>query len=398
MMHNRSRWTPGMVSAFALVLTLASACAPAATPTPTSPAAKPAATLSAPAPTSAPAPATAASPSAAAKPAASPAAPSGAAALRYTPPATPPKLSQTTVKVASVSTSWTVRMAPLVAKEKGYWTQEGLTPVDLTIVGPAPTHMAGLIGGGFDFSINLSTDTLIRANAQGEKVFAVAGSSNAPNYSLFGKGVAKVADLKGKTIATDAPGGTGELLTVDILKKYGLKREDVNLVPVAGTVEEREQAVLTGVASAALGSGAAPPRMGANGAVLLANVSEVYPEFQFAVTAARGDILDQHPDTAVAFLKGLVRGFAYLQDPANEREILQILKKNDVAVDEANWTETLKLQRGLMTTDGSPTLRGTEVVIGREKEAGRIPADYTTAKLFRSEALEKAQKELGLRP
>lgn len=342
------------VAAFALVLGLAGACAPAAAPT-------------------------------------------SAAPKQQASPATLPTLTQTTVKVASVSTSWTVRMAPLVAKEKGYWTQEGLTRVDLTVVGPAPTHMAGLIGGGFDFSINLSTDTLIRSNAKGEKVFVVAGSTNAPNYTLYGKGVAKVTDLKGKTIATDAPGGTGELLTVDILAKYGLKRGDVNLLPIAGTIEEREQAVLTGVASAALGSVADLPRMRAGGATLLANVSEIYPEYQFAVTGARGDILDKHPDTSVAFLKGLIRGFVFLQDPANEQEILQILKKNDVTVDEANWTETLRLQRGLMTKDGSLTLRGTDVVIGREKDGGRIPVDYTAAKLIRSETLDKAQKELGIK-
>ncbi len=288
-------------------------------------------------------------------------------------------------------------MAPLVAKEKGYWTQEGITQLDLSIVGPAPTHMAGMIGGAFDFSINLSTDTLIRSNAQGEKVYAIAGSTNAPNYSLFGRGVASVADLKGKTIATDAPGGTGELLTLDILKKYGVQRGDVNLVPVSGTIEEREQAVLTGVASAALGSVSDLPRMRAGGATLLATVGEVYPEYQFAVTAGRGELMDKYPDTAVAFLKGLIRGYAFLQDPANEQEILQILKKNDVTVDEANWSETLRLQRDLMTKDGSLTAKGVDVVIAREKDAGRAPADYTAAKLVRSDALEKAQKELGIR-
>lgn len=349
-----------------------------------------------------PKPASTAAPTAAAvaRPASSPASVAGdqaVAALRgYTPPSSPPRLSQPSVKVASVSGSWTVRMAPLVAKEKGYWTQEGLTSVELTVVGPAPTHMAGLIGGGFDFSINLSTDTIARSNARGEKVFAVAGSTNGPNYSLYAKGVSTVADLKGKVIATDAPGGTGELLTLDILKKYGLQKSDVNLVPVAGTIEEREQAMMTGVATAALGSVADLPRLRDGGAVLLANVSEIYPDYQFAVTAGRGALLDEHPATAVAFLKGLIRGFAFLQDPANEREILEILKKHDVTVDEKNWGETLSLQRGLMTRDGSINARGTGNVLQREKQAGRVPAEYTLATLFRGESLEKAQRELGV--
>ncbi len=398
----RHRSTSGVtaLAAALLVASLVAACTPAAPAAPTSapaPAAKPATSAPAPAPASAvPAASVAPAASPASSPAASAAGQSAPVALNYTPPATPPTLSQTSVKVASVSTSWTVRMAPLVAKEKGYWAQEGLTNVELTVVGPAPTHMAALIGGGFDFSINLSTDTLARSNAQGEKVYAVAGSTNGPNYTLFGKGVSSVADLKGKVIATDAPGGTGELLTLDILKKYGLQKSDVNLVPVAGTIEEREQAMMTGVATAALGSVADLPRLRQGGAVALANVSEIYPNYQFAVTAARGAILDEHPDTAVAFLKGLIRGFAFLQDPANEREILDILKKNDVSVDEKDWSEMLQLQRPLMTRDGSLNPEGTNIVLQREIDAGRIPAGYTAQQLIRSDVLDKAQKELGI--
>jgi ABC-type nitrate/sulfonate/bicarbonate transport system substrate-binding protein len=287
-------------------------------------------------------------------------------------------------------------MAPLVAKEKGYWTQEGLTTVDLTVVGPAPTHMAAMIGGAFDFSINLTTDTLARSNAQGEKVYAVAGSSNAPTYSLFGKGVSEVADLKGKVIATDAPGGTGELLTLDILSKHGLSKSDVNLVPVAGTVEEREQAMLTGVASGALGSSSDLPRLADSGVVELAKMTEVYADYQTAVTAGRGAFLDEHPDTSVAFLKGLIRGFAYVQDPAHTDEIRQILEKNDVAVDAKHWADTLALQRQVMTVDGSINVKGADVVLVREREAKRVPADYTAQQLIRADALDKAQNELGL--
>jgi ABC-type nitrate/sulfonate/bicarbonate transport system substrate-binding protein len=364
-----------------LPLMLLAACAPAAAPAPTS--------------TSAPAvrPTAAATSAAAARPATQ----SAAAALRsYVPPAPPPTLSQSSIKVASVSGSWSVRMAPLIAKDKGFWTQEGLTNVELTVVGPAPTHMAGLIGGGFDFSINLTTDTIARTNAQGEKVFAIAGSTNAPSYSLFGKGVSSVAELKGKVIATDAPGGTGELLTLDILNKYGLKKSDVSLVPVAGTIEEREQAMLNGVATGALGAVADLPRLREGGVVQLARMSEVYPDYQTAVTAGRGAILDAHPDTAAAFLKGLIRGFAFLQDPANTTAVLETLKKNGVAVDENNWSDTLAIQRELLTTDGSINTKGVDIVLQREKEANRVPPDASTQKLLRTDALERAHKELGL--
>jgi NitT/TauT family transport system substrate-binding protein len=324
-------------------------------------------------------------------------APAAAPVPIATPPQSAPKLSQDSVRAAAISSSWIVWMAPYIAQDKGFWAQEGLREVDLKVVAPPPAHLAGFIGGAFDFSLNLNTDNAIRINAQGEKVFAVAGSTNAPNYTLYAKGVTRLEDLRGKTIGTDSVSGSVELLTVDLLKLHGLQRTDVNLVPISGATEDLEQAVLNGTVSAALAPVADEPKMREGGAQAVGRVAELYPEYQFAVTAARGDIIDRHPDTVVAFLKGMCRGFAYIQDPANGAEILQILKNHGVTVDESKWSEMLALERPLLTRDGSLTLVGLGPVVDREKAAGRAPADFSADRLVRSGPLEQAQRDLGFK-
>ncbi len=356
------------------------ACAPAAPaqPTATSAPAKPAATQAAPA----------ASPAPASSPAASPA-PSPVAASKV------PAGSKVTA--ATVSTSWTVRAVPLVATAKGYWKELGLT-VDTPVVGPGNAHMAAFIGGSIDFSLNINTDLVARPNAQGEKLYAVAGSSNKINYVLFGASAIKTwADLKGKTVAIEGPASSTEYLVRDLAAKHNMEPgKDFQFVTIAGTIQEREQAVIGGAAGAALGSNSDWPTLKGKGLNWLGELAEVYPNYQQAIIASRGDLLDKQPEASVAFLKGMIRSFRFLQDPNNDQEVLQILKQNDVTVDEANWTELMSLQRPLWPADGGLNLSGVELVVKREQEAKRLPDTYDWHQLVRDQPLKQAQKELGI--
>lgn len=360
----------------AALATLVAACAPAAPPSPTAAPAKPAAEQpAASAPTQAPA----------AKPAEQPAAK----------PA-PKPLSRNKAVVATVSNSWTVMMVPLLALEKGWWKEYGLE-AEVKVVGPGATHVAAVIGGSIDYSVNLNTEGTARANAKGDKIFGIAGSTNKPNYALFARGVNSIAELKGKTIATDTPGGAAESVVIDIIEAKGLKRSEVTLVPVAGTIEERMKAMLTGATTAALASVSDWPTLRPQGVKQLATLEEVFPDFQFALTVSRGEMLDKHPDTTVAFLKGMIRGFQFVQDPKNDEEVARVLKKHDIRVDDANFKELIQIQRQLMTTDGSANRKGTEVVLKRMMDTRELPADYKVDQLLRLEFLEQAQKELGLK-
>lgn len=257
--------------------------------------------------------------------------------------------------------------------------------------------MAAVIGGSIDYSVNLNTEGTARANAKGDKIFGIAGSTTKPNYALFARGVNSIAELKGKTIATDTPGGAAESVVIDIIEAKGLKRNEVTLVPVAGTIEERMKPMLTGATTAALASVSDWPTLRPQGVKQLATLEEVFPDFQFALTVSRGEMLDKHPDTTVAFLKGMIRGFQFVQDPKNDEEVARVLKKHDIRVDDANFKELIHIQRQLMTTDGSANRKGTEVVLKRMMDTRELPADYKVDQLLRLEFLEQAQKELGLK-
>ena len=303
------------------------------------------------------------------------------------------------VVAATVSTSWTVRVVPQVATVKGYWKDQGLA-VDIPVVGPGNTHMAAWIGGSIDFSLNINTDNVARANATGEKLYAVAGSSNKINYVLYSAANIKTwDDLKGKTVAIDTPQSSVEYLVRDLVAKHGLTPgTDFQFVTVAGTVTEREQAVTGGAVGAALGTDSDWPTLEPKGLHRLGQLSDVYPDYQQAIMGGRGPVIEQQPAATVAYLKGLVKTFQFIKDSKNDDEIYQILKDTEkLSLAKADFVEQLNIQRPLWPDHGELNLTGVQTVVKREQDAGRIDKSYDWHQLVRTDPLDQALKELGIK-
>ena len=304
----------------------------------------------------------------------------------------------TPVMASSVSTSWTVTLGPAVAQQKGYWRQENLD-VKLSVVSPSTAHTAAFAGGSFQFTINLNADVMVRAAAAGANIYAITGSSNQNQYVLFAKqGIKTLADLKGKKIAIDTPGGSHDVFAQKALSTVGMSVRDVLLVPVAGTIEVRVNALLAGATDAAIGSISQWPTLRDKGMNLVYRIRDVYPDWQTAVNGVHGDFLQKDPVAVKGFIKGMIRAFQFMKDPRNEAELLKIAKDAKITVDEQRWGESLKIQNDFWPNDGGMNLKGMELVLSDERKDGRIPKDYKLEQFIRLKPLEEAQRELGLRP
>jgi ABC-type nitrate/sulfonate/bicarbonate transport system substrate-binding protein len=304
----------------------------------------------------------------------------------------------TPVTAAAVSTHWSVTLGPAVALSKGYWREQGLD-VKFTVVGPAATHVAAFAGGSFQFSINLTTDTMARAATRGARIYAIMGSTNQNQYVLFGRSeIKRIADLKGKRIAIDTVGGPMDFFSQRALSTVGLGVRDVVLVPVAGTIEVRVNAMLAGATDATVASISQWPMLRPQGINLLFRMRSLYPDWQTAVNGAHGDILEKNPAAVKGFIKGMIRAYQFMKDTRNNAELLQIAKDAKITVEEQQWGEALAIQRDFWPADGALNVKGTELVLQRERDDGRISKDFTLEKFIRLKPLEEAQRELGLRP
>ncbi|EJM99432.1 ABC-type nitrate/sulfonate/bicarbonate transport system, periplasmic component [Phyllobacterium sp. YR531] len=138
-----------------------------------------------------------------------------------------PALAETAVSVGL--SGWT-GFAPLtLAKQAGIFEKNGLD-VTLTKIPQASRHLA-LASGDVQCAAT-TVETWISWNANGvatKQIFQMDKSYGADGMVVRGD-VAKIADLKGKSVAASAPGTSPYFVLAWMLKKNGLSIKDVKVV------------------------------------------------------------------------------------------------------------------------------------------------------------------------
>ena len=138
-----------------------------------------------------------------------------------------PASSQT--KVAIGYSGWT-GFAPLtLAKEAGIFKKNGLD-VDMKKIPQKDRHLA--IASGDVQCAATTVETWVVWNANGvatKQIFQMDKSYGADGMVVRGN-IAKIADLKGKTVAASAPGTAPYFTLAWFLKKNGLSVKDVTVV------------------------------------------------------------------------------------------------------------------------------------------------------------------------
>ncbi len=120
-------------------------------------------------------------------------------------------------------------------------------------------------------------------------------------HGIYAKGnIAKVADLKGKSIAVSAPNSMPDMLARSALEKYGVSDKDVKLAAI-GSDHDRYQAMIGGVVDAAVISNEYQPVAPKNVHLLVAGRDAV-PNFLRVCLISTAKKLAERGDDAVKFL------------------------------------------------------------------------------------------------
>jgi NitT/TauT family transport system substrate-binding protein len=120
-------------------------------------------------------------------------------------------------------------------------------------------------------------------------------------HGIYAKdNIAKVADLKGKSIAVSAPNSMPDMLARSALEKYGVSDKDVKLAAVGGD-RDRYQALIGGVVDAAVISNEYQPIAPKNVHLLIAGRDAV-PNFLRVCLISTAKKLAERGDDAVKFL------------------------------------------------------------------------------------------------
>jgi ABC-type nitrate/sulfonate/bicarbonate transport system substrate-binding protein len=229
-------------------------------------------------------------------------------------------------------------MAPWwVAKEKGFFTQEGLD-VDLMYIKGDSTIVQALVGGDIQAGYAGATP-VAAAVARGGQVAIVAVPANRMGYLLMTREPIKdPRDLSGKKFAISSFGGSSEVATRLGLEKVGADPNKVVMLQVGGS-PDRIAALRRGSVDGSILSANEVIGAGGMGFYTLFDFTKSDLEYPYNVLYVLKQFASEKRKAAIAMVKSFMRGLWFMQE--NEDESVTIsarwLKSNEIESLRRQW-------------------------------------------------------------
>lgn len=211
-----------------------------------------------------------------------------------------------------------------IAEEFG-WLKQDKIDLDLVTVGGGGAQQVA--AGSLDIAHSGYPD-FARAALQGAPVKIVISDFVGSPYGVFAKkSIRKIADLKGKLISIGGPNDITLIYMKPFLGSAGLKTSDVDFV-YAKAAGDRFAALASGAVDAAILN---PPTYFKAIEAGLSDLGDTKPYAEgipFTVWGANNAWAAQHRDALKAFAREYKRAVAWLYDPANKQQAIDILVKH----------------------------------------------------------------------
>jgi NitT/TauT family transport system substrate-binding protein len=302
----------------------------------------------------------------------------GSAALAQTP-------EETTLAVPAFSLTFS---ATFLAEELGLWEKEGLKVKLSTVAGVGAAN--AVLAGSVDFA-PVSSPTLVRADARGQKLFAIAQLlDQMPLEAVLRKDLAEKAGitpgmpiekraqaLRGKRMAVDSVNTINHLLLKYLARKGGLDPEkDLTVTPMQPP--NMVAAIKSGAIDGFLMSMPWPVMVTRDGtAVTLMSVArgdlpELTP-FSFIVVVTRAGFCDGKPSVCKKLVAGYKRALALMQ--AEPAEAVAALRKKFDRTDPAVLADAFALVRTASSRTALVPEAGLKRAFEFQVDAGVMKAD-----------------------
>jgi NitT/TauT family transport system substrate-binding protein len=196
----------------------------------------------------------------------------------------------------------------LMVRGGGFAAKRGLKLEIVSLKNGAIAHKA-LLAGEVE-SIESSPGAAILAGAHGGDVKILGCDWPGVPQGILARGtIAKIEDLKGKTIAVAAPGSLPNLVIAALLDKYKIGLAEVHLAPM-GDDADRFKALVNGAVDAGVIAAeflsVAPPEI-----KLLAETHDVMPNYIRLCLTTTGAVLKARHDETVRFVASEIEALRF---------------------------------------------------------------------------------------
>jgi NitT/TauT family transport system substrate-binding protein len=196
----------------------------------------------------------------------------------------------------------------LMVQGGGFAAKRGLKLEVVSMKNGAIAHKA-LLAGEVE-SIESSPGAAILAGARGADIKILGCDWPGVPQGILARGsIAKIEDLKGKTVAVAAPGSLPNLVIAAVLDKYKIPQAEVHLAPM-GDDADRFKALVNGAVDAGVIAAeflsVAPPEI-----KLLAETHDVMPNYIRLCLTMTGATLKARHDEAVRFVAAEIEALRF---------------------------------------------------------------------------------------
>jgi ABC-type nitrate/sulfonate/bicarbonate transport system substrate-binding protein len=239
-----------------------------------------------------------------------------------------------------------------VGQDKGFFAQHGIT-VQMQGTPNSVTQMTDFAEGKFDIAMTAVDNIVAYVEGQGEApigpqpdFMAVMGSDSGFLSLVTSPAIMSISDLAGKTLSVDALTTGYAFVLYEIMRRNGLDKDNGDYAIVrAGGMIQRWTDLRAGHHAATLLS--APYNIIAknDGFTEFFKATDVIGAYQGNVAAVRRPWAKQNRTRIVAYIRGYRRSIAWLYEPSNRNEAIEILRRHlpqmPQAVAEASYSELL---------------------------------------------------------
>jgi ABC-type nitrate/sulfonate/bicarbonate transport system substrate-binding protein len=287
-------------------------------------------------------------------------------------------------------------VAPIVARGRGYFEQEGAGECDFLFSGSDSQTIEGMKEGRYQVGLDPKPFLLCQAKARGADLWIIGGWLNSPPFAFIAakdRGIKTLQDLKGKTVSAREPDGIDARFVRQLFRREGLDADQMVRWVHKGSLSRRLQQPFldSGESDAVMIIQRDVPGMIEDGYPLLADLSRVYPDgYAVRVVAARGDVARDEPERLMGLLSALIRAYRFM----NQRyeETIALVRKAgyelDKDMDKSLWEGRYHMFERI-PLDGIVSGAGLRAVIEEEKAAGALPERFAAEDIL----LDRLAKE-----
>lgn len=292
-----------------------------------------------------------------------------------------PAMAAETVTLLSVGSSSANFWPTSVAVEKGFFKEADLQP-DIVFAQSNAAVIQQVAAGSAHFSTNSGLVDPIRAIEKGAPLALIRLEVHAPPYSLLAKPTIKsIGELKGKLISVGGPKDITRIFVEQMLKPNGVKPGEFDMT-FAGATSARFSALQAGAVDAAI---LTPPfnfHAQSAGFNRLGDTVQ-YVDMPFAGISVNTNWAASNKATVLKVIEVYNKSMAWLYDPANRDEAVQLLMKvSKIKQSDVELAYDFLIKGKYLEATGKVSRSKLGKLVDALKELGDIPQDFSVDRLF----------------